>query len=542
MKSQPVLYPFLLAAFPIVRLAAQNAREVGPADLLAPVAIAATATAAAWLLLRWALKDGHRAALVVAPAAVMFLTFDVTCTGLDNLGTNLADCWVPADVHVPTWAVLTSEAALLAALAWVAARRPKAPGRWTAALNVFALILMAMPIGQAATTWARMPARPAPPAPLAALAPTPRRPDIYYIILDSFARGDVLRRQFGYDIEPFFRRLEAKGFRVARGSTSNYCQTPLSLSSSLNGMYLPRAKTDEEATRPHDKALFRENAVIRSLRPLGYEFVSFSSGFDFTEFPGNDVYYAPRPFPGGFPRMLLDATPARLLWPNPESLDQFTMARERTLYLFDRLPEVAKIPGPTFTMAHVMAPHPPFLFGEDGEDVSPRAKQYVLSDGDSYRYFYGGDETYVPGYRAQASYMLKRVERAIDAILADSPEPPIIVLQSDHGSGMHLNMESAEDTDHRERMSIINAMYLPGGRYEGFDDRITPVNEFRVVLNNEFGVGLPLLPQECFYSTWARPYDFLNVTAQVRGDASPPGMATAPPPPASAPEPGRRGL
>ena len=238
--------------------------------------------------------------------------------------------------------------------------------------------------------------------------------------------------------------------------------------------------------------------------------------------------------------MILDATPARFLWPNPETLDPFTMARERTLYLFDKLPEVAKIPGPKFTMAHVMSPHPPFLFGEDGEDVSPRTKQCVLSDGDSYRYFYGGEETYIPGYRAQASYTLKRVERAIDAILANSPEPPIIILQSDHGSGLHLDMEHAEITDHRERMSIINAFYLPGGKYEGVDDRITPVNAFRVVLNNEFAAALPLLPQEAYYSSWTRPYDFIDVTAQVRGDASPPGVAPAPPPVASDSRPGRR--
>ena len=42
----------------------------------------------------------------------------------------------------------------------------------------------------------------------------------------------------GSTIEPFLKRLEQKGFYVARRSTANYCQTPLSLSSSLNAVYL----------------------------------------------------------------------------------------------------------------------------------------------------------------------------------------------------------------------------------------------------------------------------------------------------------------
>ncbi len=530
MKSRLVLYPFLLAAFPIVRLAAQNAREVTPAELAAPVAIALAASALAWFVARWALKDGHRAGLFVAAAALMFLTFDVACAGFDAVGTSLSSLWVKTSVETPAWAVLMVEVVVLATLAWLVARRPKEPGRWTPALNVFAAILLALPASQAAMAWMRTPPRrPAstePPPPLAALPETSRRPDIYYIILDGFARGDILRSEFDYDLEPFLHRLEEKGFFVARKSTSNYCQTPLSLSSSLNGTYLPGAKHDAEAARPPDRTLFRENAALRSLRPLGYKFVTFGSGFDFTEYPENDVYYSPHAHMGNFHRMVLDATPARFLWPDPASRDPFTMARERTLHLFDKLPEIARIKGPTFTVAHVVSPHPPFVFGADGEDVSPRPKKCVLSDGTVYRYFYGGEETYVPGYRAQASYIVKRVERAIDAILANSPEPPIIVLQSDHGSGMHLDMDRAEATDHRERMSILNAFYLPGGKREGLTDAITPVNAFRVVFNNEFGASLPLLPEESYYSSWPRPFDFVRVTEQVR-DAPPPPPSVA---------------
>jgi hypothetical protein len=532
LKSRRVVYPFLLAAFPIVRLAAQNAREVPPGELIAPLVLALAATAALWLLARWAFGDGHRAGLIVAATAILFLMFDGACSGFDAAITRLSMLWVETWVRTPAWAVLLCEVVVLATAAWLVARRPKRPERWTPPLNVFAAILLALPLGEAAYTWVRMPPRPpaSPPAPLADLPATSPRPDIYNIILDGFARGDVLKEEFGYDIEPFLRRLEAKGFFVARHATANYCQTPLSLTSSLNSTYLPQAKDDVEAARPPDKTLFRENAVIRALRPLGYRFVTFGSGFDFTEFPGNDVYSSPHPHLSNFHRMVVDATPARLIWPDPATRDAFTLSRERTLHTFDRLPEVAKDPRPTFTVAHIVAPHPPFVFGADGEDVSPRPKRCVLSDGTVYRYFYGGEETYVPGYRAQAEYVVKRVERAIDAILASSPEPPVIILQSDHGAGMHLHMESAEQTDHHERMGILAAVYLPDGKRAGLSDAITPVNFFRVVFNNEFATSLPLLPDESYYSTWPRPFDFVRVTDQVRSAASPPVACGTPTP------------
>ena len=68
--------------------------------------------------------------------------------------------------------------------------------------------------------------------------PGPRLPDIYYIILDGYARSDVMKAFFDFDNSPFLDRLEKLGFFIARDSIANYCQTPLSLSASLNSVYL----------------------------------------------------------------------------------------------------------------------------------------------------------------------------------------------------------------------------------------------------------------------------------------------------------------
>jgi hypothetical protein len=66
----------------------------------------------------------------------------------------------------------------------------------------------------------------------------PEKPDIYYIILDGYARADVLSNLYGYDNSDFIKPLEQRGFNMASQSRSNYPRTLLSLASSLNMKYL----------------------------------------------------------------------------------------------------------------------------------------------------------------------------------------------------------------------------------------------------------------------------------------------------------------
>ena len=100
----------------------------------------------------------------------------------------------------------------------------------------------------------------------------------------------------------------------------------------------------------------------------------------------------------------------------------------------------------------------------------------------------------------------------VDAILANSETPPIIVIQSDHGPGAYLHWGSLESTVPAERFGILNAYYFPDGGYEMLYSGISPVNSFRVVLNEYFGGEYDLLPDRHYYSTWSFPFEFVEVT------------------------------
>jgi hypothetical protein len=86
-------------------------------------------------------------------------------------------------------------------------------------------------------------------------------PDIFYIILDGYAREDVLEKLYQYDNSQFVNDLQRKGFFVASLSRANYIQTLLSLSSSLNLQYLNeiRSKVDRNLYNENLQDLIRES-------------------------------------------------------------------------------------------------------------------------------------------------------------------------------------------------------------------------------------------------------------------------------------------
>ena len=515
------IYPLLFAAFPILALFAQNAREVRVHELGMLLGAAVGVAGVAWLAIGLLVRDAAKGALVVALGILMFYTLGFAIERSEVFLTRASELWVkngPVKV-TPIWIVAT-EMILFCGMANLIARWAKDLGGATRFLNVFALIAIAMSLVQIFSVKGPDAARPARSAiPLAQLAPKEesRPPDIYYIILDGYARHDVMKSNFGFDNTAFLEHLESKGFFVARNSAANYCQTPLCLSSSLNATYLDELVKGLDRDQTALSDLIGRNDVLATLRPLGYRWVAFATGFEPTEHPEADIYLSSRPHTTEFQRMVIDMTPARVIWPDPRRMNRFHQAQERVHYLLDHLPDVAQDPRPTFAFAHILCPHPPIIFGENGEDVGHDHDIFML-----YNPRINGrlekPDGFRRGYRDQAAYITRRIRETIDRILAESSDPPIIIVQADHGSELNLDTESACNTDLHERMSILNAYYFPGGRYEGLYDSISPVNSFRVVFNTFFGTHLPLLPDRSFFSTWTDPYRFIDVTDEVRAD------------------------
>jgi hypothetical protein len=160
------------------------------------------------------------------------------------------------------------------------------------------------------------------------------------------------------------------------------------------------------------------------------------------------------------------------------SSDNRELIREHVsaqLFFLDKLPDVPSITGPKFTYAHISIPHFPYVFSPDGKMLTDPGF-YSVENGDAV------DEEYQKkGYISQVQYINKRIIPILQAIVEKSKTPPIIILMGDHG---------LRDDN---RYTNLNAYYLPNG-YEGLYPTITPVNSFRVILNEYFGANYPLLP------------------------------------------------
>jgi hypothetical protein len=271
--------------------------------------------------------------------------------------------------------------------------------------------------------------------------------------------------------------------------------------------------------------MIARNRTRSSLKKYGYTFVAFSSGSSFTEIKDADIYMRPRVGDSAFVSLVLNATPL----PNVlnrisnfscylnklEKYHPYYIHKMNVLYTLDHLANIPQVNHPFFVFAHIMVPHPPFVFREGGEKVN-FDRPYTTSDGS---HLLIGDgvarHEYIEGYREQLKFINNKIEQNIERILSHSTKPPIIILQSDHGPGSWLDHEDINKTYLKERMSILNAYYFPDNDYSALYEEITPVNTFRVIFNEYFGADYELLEDKSYYCTWSCPNKLIEVTARI---------------------------
>jgi hypothetical protein len=156
-----------------------------------------------------------------------------------------------------------------------------------------------------------------------------------------------------------------------------------------------------------------------------------------------------------------------------------------------------------------MAPHPPFVFHQNG-DIHEPAIPFTLAEGAE---FQGGEQEYINGYREQVRFVNQEIMIMIDAILAKSRRPPIILVMGDHGPASMFNWQLEDPSCLWERTSNLYAVLLPGHENDGTAyPSISPVNTFRVIFNTYFGTDLPLLEDKTYMMAWQEPTLEMDIT------------------------------
>lgn len=536
MKRDTAFHPLLFALFPILSLYVHNVGRLPFREIIGVTLAVLICTVLLWSLLRFLLGSWPKSAIIASVFLVLFFSYGHVTQALTALlyqGGLLDKAGVLVLIGTRgALAWLLFLGAVLAATFYLTAKSSSNLQSPTKALNVVSCILV-LSVGlnwvmsQAGEARRRRAGSVEPDATAAAWGPLElddqeavtanarpspdSYPDIYYIVLDGFARSDVLEELYGLDNSGDLADLAGRGFYIADQSRSNYCQTALSLASSLNYVYLD--DLIDQIGRESDniaplKMAIENNRLFAHLRSQGYVVWAFSSGHSPTEITSADRYLSPPWSPNSFQNELINTTPLTLL-----RKTQYDLHRERILYAFDHLADATQLDSPVFVFAHIIAPHPPFVFGPAGEGVQPD-RQFTLFDGTDFLLVSTRDE-YVRGYRDQLTFITAKLRDAVAEIMERSPEPPIIVLQADHGPGSMLDWDSPQDSNLHERMAIFNAYYFPDQDYEALYPGISPVNTFRVILNRFLGTEYEILDDVSYYSTLSHPYLLVDVTDQV---------------------------
>ncbi len=313
--------------------------------------------------------------------------------------------------------------------------------------------------------------------PTAAVAAPARAPDIYCFILDEFMAPEAALRIFGHDDRGFSAGLRRQGFFVASGSRARFTLTEPAIADILN--------LGEFPARADPAALVRRNAVAAFLKKRNYRIIEFACLPPLFMAAADQRFYYNLAhasiFFDDFFRVLFERSLLRILpelWLRRKT-DLTRFYRQRVLQVFAELPGVVRERGPKFVFVHLFSPHEPFVFDARG------------GPGDPGHIWDHRDPRF---YLQQYDFISRRLAETAAMIIRDSPAPPVLLIQSDHGyRGSKRPGNESRPIANEDMLDVFNAVYLPGVSPLGIDPALSPRNNFRLVFNACFGSRYPLL-------------------------------------------------
>jgi hypothetical protein len=319
-------------------------------------------------------------------------------------------------------------------------------------------------------------------------------PDIYFIILDEFAGFQAMREYWQYeDVDDFVRFLEERNFFVAEQSHGSSSDTLHQMASRLNYQEYP---VGEEYIQVYFDDI-ADNRVMRYLKSQGYTTVVFDEtnlGYpaapsikaDYLYEYGDESISQKQTGQYGlyldeFGELVMDNTMFNAI--SREYTKDHPLVSQHSSMIFYTVDHIADegIPSPKFVYVHLMLPHTPFIFTRNGEI----AENQHFTD---WKYYI---ENYI--------FSITIARTLVDEIRskADPENPPVIILQSDHGARNHLGLSEGSailpNYPDKYKTLILNAIYLPGFDYSTLPQNMNPTNTFPIVFNHLFNTDITLL-------------------------------------------------
>ena len=342
----------------------------------------------------------------------------------------------------------------------------------------------------------------------------PRR-DVYWIVLDRYGSDRSFELRFGAT-NTFTPWLRDHGFVVLEDSHANYVATSLSMATTLNMAHLEEltglvGQTTSSYTPVYSR--LGASRVVRQFKALGYRYLHLGSWWNPTRTdPAADVNYN-ADAESEIVSLLVEFSVA------PRVIETFGLEEEPpservkhlkhnrfALDVLDRLPAE---PGPKFVLAHVLLPHPPYIFDRNGRYI-PVDEAATLDEADA--------------WQRQLDYTNSRLRSFIEQLLAlPEAERPIVILQADEGPWTEpyaanrdtYDWATASPDELEMKFGILNAWYVPGVDL-ALDPAMSAINTFPVLFERYFGLQYdPLDDRVAASRGWQHPYELIDVTDRL---------------------------
>ena len=525
-KKRRIFHPFLVAVFPILIIYSENIGRVNFEDLILPIILVLIFSVGLYYILKIILKNPFKSALIVTIILILLFSYghvyyllnDVSIDGFD-IGRNL--------YLIPAFGLA------LGILIFFTIRAGRVFDNATSIINVVSIVFIMVAIsnvvfvGAEITNYDKDSSRELfyetrdfsgyfePHKFL--ISENQELPDVYYLILDEYARNDALLEYHDFSNHELTEFLENKGFHIAKNSFANYPMSVQSIPATMNMNYInflaDEIGTEVRNYKPLNEknyGLYANNMVIKNFKEMNYKIITFNTfALHLHENPLSNETFCHRD------TFLLDNRLVDVLartsifgyyverWAEGE-------LRQVTLCAFENFGNAGNVfDEPVFVWAHIMLPHPPWIFGPNGEEIIP-GKPLLITDNPEFR-----DSGWEPKkqYIQQVQFANKKTIEIVENIL-EHDKNSIIIIQGDHGTAWGGGVTSdPSKEDVWQRLRNFDAIYFPDEekRVQLNDDR-TLVNTFRIVFNSYFGSDYEILDNRMYWGWNEKPYSFDEVT------------------------------
>ena len=528
-KSTKKFHPFLVAIFPVLIIYSQNIGRVEIGELFLPIILAAGLAFGLYYFFKLIIKNENKSAIIVTLILIILFSYGHIYYLLNDVTLNEFDIGKNRYL-IPAFGLL------LGIGIFFTIKIKTALDNTTSIVNVISIVFVLVAIVNVSLVATEISS-----CDKCAIqelfyeridfssyfephefstSENEKLPDVYYLILDEYARSDALLEYHEFNNNEIINFLESKGFHVAKNNFANYPMSVQSIPATMNLQYI-NFLADEigsevrnyKPLNEKDYGLYANNQVIKNFKEMGYKIVTFNTfALHLHENPLSDLTVCHRNIHLLDNRLVDTLARITIFGYFVERWSEGEM-RQVTVCALDEFSEVSEqFDEPVFAWVHVMMPHPPWIFGPNGEHVTP-GKPLLITDNPEFR-----DSGWEPKrqYIQQVQFANKKIVQVVENILEKNSNT-IIIIHGDHGTAWDVNWFEPTKEDVYQRLRNFDAIYFPDEeKRDMLLDNRTLVNTFRTIFNAYYDSNYELLENKMYWGWNAKPYYFEEVTNDLR--------------------------